>query len=79
MSTIVPLCGTTVEGLLRGPPREADLSTIVPLCGTTVEGLLRGFPAQVFLFGGVNADYFAVGDEQWNHDLEAGFELCLLP
>jgi hypothetical protein len=40
----------------RGPPREA-------------EGLLHGrFPAQVFLFGGVNADYFAVGDEQRNHD-----------
>ena len=37
------------------------------------------FPAQVFLFGDVNADYFAVGDEQRNHDLEARFELRLLP
>jgi len=27
----------------------------------------------------VNADYFAVGDEQRNHDLEASFELRLLP
>ena len=33
-------------------------------------GLFPGrFPAQVFLFGGVNADYFAVGDKQRNHDL----------
>ena len=50
-----------------------------PACRTKVEvfyaarrvrrSLLRGrFPAQVFLFGGVNADYFAVGDEQRNHD-----------
>jgi hypothetical protein len=43
-------------------------------------GLFPGrFPAQVFLSGSVNADYFAVGDEQRNHDLEARFELRLLP
>ena len=37
------------------------------------------FPAQVFLSGGVNADGVTVGDEQRDHDLEAGFELRLLP
>jgi hypothetical protein len=43
-------------------------------------GLYPGrFPAQVFLPGGVNANYFAVGDEHRNHDLEARFELRLLP
>src|SRR6266704_1181109 len=45
-----------------------------------LSGLHPGrFPAQVFLSGSVNADYFAVGDEQRNHDLEASFQLRLLP
>src|SRR6266852_6022820 len=35
--------------------------------------------AQVFLSGSVNADYFAVGDKQRNHDLESSFEPRLLP
>ena len=65
--------------LVAAPPRRAfalNLNRIVP----AQSGLFPGrFPAQVFLFGGVNADDFAVGDEQRNHDLEAGFELRLLP
>ena len=49
--------------------------------GTTNQsGLFPGrVLAQVFLFGGVNADDVAVGDEQRNHDLEASFEPYLLP
>jgi hypothetical protein len=63
---------------LRGQPRGAALRGHFP--GTLFSFLFPGrFPAQVFLFGGVNADYFAVGDEQRNHDLEASFELRLLP
>ena len=37
------------------------------------------FLAQVLLSGGVNADDVAVGDEKRDHDLEASFELRLLP
>jgi hypothetical protein len=39
---------------------------------------LKGFLGQVFLPGSVDADCFALSDEQWNHDLKAGFELRLL-
>ena len=59
-------------GLLRGTALRSHNSRNLSL-------FPGRFPAQVFLFGGVNADYFAVGDEQRNHDLEASFELRLLP
>ena len=35
--------------------------------------------AHVFLSGGVHADDVAVGDEERHHDLESGFQFCLLP
>lgn len=37
------------------------------------------FLAQVLLPGGVDADDVTIDDEQRNHDLEASFELRLLP
>jgi hypothetical protein len=41
--------------------------------------LAGGFLAQVLLPGGIDADDVAVGDKERNHDLEASFELRLLP
>ena len=48
--------------------------------GSSATRLFPGrFLAQVFLSGSVNPDYFPLGDKQRNHDLEASFELRLLP
>src|ERR1035437_718419 len=61
----------SVKCPFRGParyPRRRCLRTIG-----------AGILAQVFLSGSVDADDVAVADKQRDHDLEASFELRLLP
>jgi hypothetical protein len=67
--------------LLSGASDDARyFQTSVPVATVEQSHLFsRRFPAQIFLSDGVHANHFAVGDEKRHHDLEARFELRLLP
>ena len=71
---IIVLVGRGATMVQKGVPTPAGFSGNRRFNSLRAAGL---FLAQVLLIGGVNADGVTVGDEQRDHDLEAGFELRL--